>query len=326
MASQDNTYEVTEQVTLPQVFDNVLLLLKPGQLLAERFRIVQSLGAGGMGQVYEAEDCRLGEHVALKIPSFNASADRKEETRFLREVMLARRVTHRNVCRVFDMGVAFPGSPNERCFFTMELLKGTTLEKHRKRMRAFSPTGLLLVLQQLMEGLEAAHSVGVVHRDLKPANILLVPDSQGGTRIVITDFGLAASALGDLKKITLGCVGTPTYMAPEQVRDKQAVTPAADIYALGVILFELITGTVPFVGENWFATAWMRVEREPPSPRYLVPELDAAWEALILRCLARLPTDRFASVAELRAAIPGSPPTVGRTTCSRFDPDQRISA
>jgi serine/threonine protein kinase len=281
----------------------VSFLLRAGQLLAERFRIIGSLGAGAMGQVYEAEDLELGERIALKVASTDPMAPPGSEARFSREIRLARRITHPNVCRVFDL-VDTNRGPLRLRFYTMELLDGATLESRCKQVIRFSPDEVAPLLRQMAEGLEAAHAADVVHRDLKPANIMLVPDGRGGTRVVLTDFGLAASTRGDLQRITLSLVGTPMYMAPEQVNPGQPITRATDLYALGVITFEMLTGQPPFVGDSWYETARMRLMSPPPSPRALVPDLDPRWETLVLRCMAQNPAERFASARELRDAIP----------------------
>ncbi|HSN30500.1 MAG TPA: protein kinase, partial [Kofleriaceae bacterium] len=217
--------------------------------------------------------------------------------RFNREVLLARRVTHRNVCRVFDVG-----HHGDTVFLTMELIAGETLAERIRRDGAMRVPEAAGVVEQIVAGLAAAHRAGVVHRDLKCSNVMLAAD-----RVVVTDFGLAYDATLDEHEASHdGFVGSPAYVAPEQVNGLH-VGFAADIYALGVVLFEMVTGRLPFVGATAMATAMLRLEEEPPSPRAFAPELPRAWERTILRCLERDPGDRFASVEDVLASLQDRP-------------------
>jgi tetratricopeptide (TPR) repeat protein len=286
-----------------------------GQLLAERFRIVRFLAHGGMGEVYEAEDLELRAAVALKTVRPEVAAEPHVIERFRRELLLSRRVTHPNVCRIFDVfhhrpepsanGEAAP----ETIFLVMELLAGETLAARLRRQGRMSTEEALPIAVQMTAALAAAHRAGIVHRDFKSGNVMLVPTEAQGVRTVVTDFGLAR-ALGpvDTSSSSLtgsgGMVGTSAYMAPEQVEGGE-VTPAADIYALGVVLYEMVTGTKPFVGDSPFMTALRRLKEPPPSPRLRVPDLDPVWEAVILRALGRDPADRFARVEEVASALSG---------------------
>src|SRR6185436_15439837 len=227
--------------------------------------------------------------------------------RFKREIQLARRVTHPNVCRIFDVSHHQPeGNAAGVIFLTMELLQGETLAERLRRTGPLSPQAALPIVRQISDALHAAHQVGVVHRDLKPGNVVLV-EGRGGVRAVVTDFGLARREKGeDPRGVTLtgaaGVVGTPAYLAPEQVEGKES-TPAVDIYALGIVLYEMLTGTVPFLGDNALSTAVKRLQEAPPSPRVHVPGLAANWEAATLRCLARDPAARFATAPDLVEAL-----------------------
>ena len=299
-------------------------LLGPGELLAERFRIVQFLGRGGMGEVYEAEDLELGERVALKTIRPELADDDRVLERFKREIHLARQVTHPNVCRLYDLfrhrAPSSPGrlpdltgrrAPGELTFLTMELLGGETLAARIHRDGPLPPALALSVAEQMAAALDAAHRAGVLHRDFKSANVQLLPPrtGEGAPRVVVTDFGLARTAAEDGEDgahLTMleEMVGTPAYMAPEQVEGLR-LGPAADIYALGVVLFELVTGKLPFVAGTALSTAIKRLSEPPPSPRSLRPDLDARWEAAVLRCLARQPGDRFASAGAVVAALRG---------------------
>jgi serine/threonine protein kinase len=301
------------------------LTLLGGQVLAGRYRVVSFLGRGSVGAVYEAEDLELGERIAVKL-LHPGTGDAPLLQRFKQEIQLARRVTHPNVCRTYDLVYHYGGDPSQRSdgsrsnlqvLLTMELLRGETLADRLARTGRMTPEEALPVVRQIAAALAAAHAAGVVHRDLKSANVFLV-DSPAGTRAVVNDFGLAWSA-GEEGSAAAPAgdgelVGTPAYMAPEQVRG-EATTPATDVYALGVVLYEMVTGELPFVGESAFYTALKRLQEPPPPPRGKVPGLDPVWEEVILRCLERAPADRFATMddviraftAEAPAAHPGLP-------------------
>nr|MDP9120437.1 serine/threonine protein kinase [Acidobacteriota bacterium] len=280
--------------------------LAPGTILAGRYRIVAFRGRGAVGEVYEAQDGELDEPVAVKVLRPEIAGDEQALRRFKREVQLARRVTHPNVCRVFDL-VHHPGEPDgARLLLTMELLRGETLADRLERQGSMSPAEALPIVVQVVRALEAAHANGVVHRDLKSGNVFLV-DGPGGSRAVVTDFGLAGSTSAlDPKAAKLTAtgemLGSPAYMAPEQVRGEEA-TPATDIYALGIVIFEMVTGQLPFVGKSAFYTALKRLQEPPPSPRGQMPDLDPLWEEVILRCLARNPGDRFRRARHVTRAL-----------------------
>lgn len=296
-------------------------LLEPGtaspessapELLAGRFRILRFLAQGGMGAVYEAEDLELREHVALKIVRPGLARDPQAMERFRREVQLARKVTHPNVCRTFDIG-SHHDAAGEVTFVTMELLAGETLAARLRRAGRLSVAEALPLAQQMSAALAAAHKAGVVHRDFKSANVVVVEET-GETRAVVTDFGLARGH-GPLDAApvtgTGAIVGTPDYMAPEQVAGGE-ITPATDVYALGVVLYEMVTGVRPFAGDSPISVALKRLSEPAPSPRTPVPDLDARWEAVILRCLERNPADRFASAEDVARALSGEQLPPGR--------------
>jgi serine/threonine protein kinase len=266
-----------------------------------------------MGEVYAAEDCELRERVALKVLRRELAERPGALEQLKRELALARRVSHPHVCRIFDVGFHLrtrAEGPERIAFLTMELLQGEPLSALLRRRGALPPEEVLPLARQLAEGLGAAHEAGIIHRDLKSANVLLVPAPAGGApRAVITDFGLALAAdAASPEPAAPGTrlVGTPAYMAPEQL-EGGPLTPSTDLYALGILLFELLTGARPFSGEDARATALLRLHAPAPSPRQLRPELDARWEALLLRALERAPARRFQSARELLAALP--PPT-----------------
>lgn len=289
------------------------------RVLAGRYKIIRFLGQGGMGEVYEAEDLELRERVALKTVRTEIAADERTLGHFKREIHLARKVTHPNVCRTFELGHDTASPSGMVTFLTMELLAGETLAEKLRRDRRMSTAEALPIVQQVAAGLLAAHKAGIVHRDLKSANVILVPSAEeaGGLRAVVTDFGLAhrggtAPGTAATAAETGNLVGTPAYMAPEQV-EGGAVTPAADIYALGVVMYEMVTGEQPFVGDTPISTAVKRLKERPLSPRSRVPDLDPKWEAAILRCLERNPNNRFASVGDVVMVLGGERVAPGRS-------------
>lgn len=284
-----------------------------GDLLAGRYRLVRFIARGGMGEVYEAEDLELKERLALKTVRWDVALDALAVERFKREIQLARKVTHPNVCRIFDVSHhREEGTAEPTIFLTMELLPGETLSQRLKRAGPMLPGEALLIASQIAEALHAAHRVGVVHRDLKPGNVVLVEGRGGpgaGPRAVVTDFGLARLDAADPsagQNVTLtgatGIVGTPAYLAPEQV-DGGEITAATDLFAFGIVLYEMLTGTVPFLGENALATAVKRLKERPVPPHVHAPGLDPRWEAAILRCLERDPAARFANAPEVIRAL-----------------------
>jgi tetratricopeptide (TPR) repeat protein/TolB-like protein len=263
-----------------------------GDVLRGRFRILRFLARGGVGEVYEAEDLTLGTTVAVKTLRPELASSEEVLARFRREILLALQVTHPNVCRVFDVfGPAAGESETALTFVTMEMLHGESLAERIRSGGPFSTAAALPLLAQMAAGLDAAHRVGIVHRDFKSANVMLVGGEGPGVRAVVTDFGLARSFRsserdGGSLTGSHGIVGTTAYMAPEQV-EGGPVGQAADIYAFGIVMYEMVTGRRPFSGESQLAIAVKRLREAAPSPRLLAPHLDARWEATILRCLER---------------------------------------
>jgi serine/threonine protein kinase/tetratricopeptide (TPR) repeat protein len=298
----------------------------PGQILAGRFHVIRFVARGGMGEVYEAEDLELNERVAVKTARFEASAGAHEIERFRREIQLARRVTHPNVCRTFDVfrhtsGLSDFGVTTETLLVSMELLAGATLNNQIRRKRMTTAEAMPIVTQ-MCAGLGAAHAVGVIHRDFKSSNVMLVPSSSSGQhgssqatppgsaslRVVITDFGLAHAEEhhhGYTLTRTGDIVGTPAYMAPEQI-EGGLITPATDIYSLGIVIYEMLSGALPFVGDTPLATAIKRLRAPAPSLLLSVPDLDGNWAAVVERCLAVEPLQRFGNTEEILSALRGN--------------------
>jgi serine/threonine-protein kinase len=289
-----------------------------GAVLAGRYRILGRLGEGGMGTVYLARDLELDETLALKMLRRDLLDAPDALERFRREVKLARRVTHRGVARTFDIGE----HEGER-FLTMEYVAGESLA----RLLARTPPVLAEVVTiaiAIAEGLDAAHAAGVVHRDLKPENVMLAADG----RVVIMDFGIARALEAEgtrgsdvkggtgAEGRTGGTVGTPAYMAPEQLRGGVDVDGRADLYALGVILFEACTGRAPFLADSAYGLAAARLTEPAPDPASIRRDLPDAIATIIRTCLAREPVGRFPSARALADALRSARETIP-------DPSQR---
>lgn len=264
------------------------LELRP-KLLAGRYELLGMLGAGAMGTVYRACDRELDEIVALKVLKKElASPDMLE--RFRREVKLARKVTHRNVARTYDIGE----DGGDR-FLTMEFVEGEMLAARLARRGRLPLAEVRQVARDVCSGLAAAHGVSVIHRDLKPENVIVAKDGHA----VITDFGIARAAQAEAASRTVGIVGTPQYMAPEQVEGAADLDPRADLYALGVMLYELLSGESPWPGETVIAIAAARLIHPPPDIRKLLPSLSPSIADLVLRLMARRREDRPPSAEEV---------------------------
>src|SRR5215469_6856267 len=287
--------------------------LSKGEVLAGRFRIVRFVAAGGMGEVYEAEDVELRERVAIKTIHPDILQRQDVVLRFKREVHLARQVTHPNVCRIFDLfrhASTEGNGQQEIVFVSMEFLQGKTLSAHLEGSGRMRMQDALPLVQQMAAALSAAHDAGIIHHDFKPGNVMLVgsDNPQKAVRVVVTDFGLASRSIssgGDRTYATLGnreIFGTPAYMAPEQIEGRTG-TIASDIYALGLVIYEIVTGAHPFDGKTPMSLAMKRLSETPIPPRRFAPDLSANWEAAVLRCLERDPPKRFSRAEEIFAAL-----------------------
>ncbi len=267
----------------------------PGTVLAGRYRVVGLLGRGGMGEVYRADDLKLGQSIALKFLPPGLDHDPERLQRFLGEVKVALKITHPNVCRVYDIGEV-----DGAHYLSMEYIDGEDLSSLLRRIGRLPEDKAIQIARQLCAGLAAAHDQGILHRDLKPANIML--DGRGDVRI--TDFGLAGLADG-FTGLEIRA-GTPAFMAPEQLSGKE-VTVRSDIYALGLVLYQLFTGKRAFAGESLEELSALQ-HSGPVSPTSHVQLLDPTVEQVILRCLAPDPADRPASVVKVALGLPGADP------------------
>ena len=260
--------------------------------LTRRYDLLEELGRGGMGIVYKARDRETGDLVALKLLKPEIASDKAVMARFKNELRLARKITHKNVCRIYEFHRA--GTTG---YISMEYVEGESLRSALARYGSVGIRKALEIGQQLCDGLVEAHSQGVVHRDLKPENVML--DREG--RVKIMDFGIARSLAATLTQ-TGSTLGTPSYMAPEQAEGK-TVDERTDIYAVGLILFEVVTGRQVFSGDTAAQVAYKQVHEPPPLLRDVDPTLPPALEELTARCLSKSPEDRFRTVESLEVAL-----------------------
>ena len=266
----------------------------PGAIVAGRYRLVALLGRGGMGEVYRADDLTLDQPVALKFLAEDAAASDARVAQFHNELRVARQVSHKNVCRLYDLGEA-----DGRRFLTMEYVDGEDLSSSLRRFGRMPPDKAVQIARQLCAGISAAHEKGVLHRDLKPANVML--DGNGDVRI--TDFGIATLGGGAGE----GVAGTPQYMAPELLAGRAATTKS-DIYALGLILFEIFTGKRAYEAKTLAELKQLHDTQTVTTPSSIVHDVDPAAERVILRCLEKDPEKRPPSALTVAAALPGGDP------------------
>ena len=281
--------------------------LSSGDRLCDRFDVVRFIARGGMGEVYEAYDRGLREAVALKTVRASTSDQLRASEAFRREVRRARAISSRHVCRVHDLFIHQTGSGVPLLFLSMRLLKGETLAARIKREGKLKPEEALPLLRDIAAGIDAAHREGIVHGDLKSGNVMLTDDSSGSFSACITDFGLArriAHAADDTETVTESGPrgGTPAWMAPEQVEGRPP-GPEADIYALGLIAYQMTTGRLPFDGETPEAVARHRLTDPPHPAREFTPQLPEPWEHAFKRCLDRSPAERFHTASAFVEAV-----------------------
>ena len=296
-----------------QILDPTASGLEAGSTFAGRYRIIKELGRGGMGTVYEVQDKDVNEKIAIKVLNLDVSIDATTTDRFRNEIIIASKITHPNVCRLYDFKQDAGLS-----YITMEYVPGEDLKSMINNEGQLSVKKTLDIARQICEGLSAAHRLGIVHRDLKPQNIRV--NRHGEVRIM--DFGLARSIEAKGITDTGTLIGTPEYMSPEQAIGGEA-DRRADIYSLGVILFEMLTGTLPFEGETAASLALKHKTEPPPNPRVMNSKIPEELNALILKCLEKSRKTRFQDVEEILAELkkieahltsPKKSPLVKRTT------------
>jgi len=281
--SRDIRPKVTETLQTP------IKELTTGSTFAGRYQVIEELGRGGMGRIYKVFDTEIKEKIALKLLKPEIGVDRETVERFRNELKFARKIGHRNVCKMYDLN-----KEESAYYLTMEYVHGEDLKRLIKKM-GFIPTGKTVsIARQICQGLAEAHSLGIVHRDLKPQNIMV--DEGGNAKIM--DFGIARSL--KLKGMTGAgvMIGTPEYMSPEQVEGKET-DPRSDIYSLGVILYEMVTGRVPFEGDTPFTIGVKHKSEAPGNPKELNAQIPDDLSRLILRCLAKEKDKRYQTSEEI---------------------------
>ena len=281
------------EVTRTKTLESTQEELTTGSTFANRYQIIEELGKGGMGKVYRALDKKLNEEVALKLVKPEIASDEKTVERFRNELRLARKISHRNVGRMYElmeyMGVHY---------ITMEYIPGQDLRSLIRQTGKLTAETAVSIAKEVCEGLAEAHRLGVVHRDLKPSNILI--DKQGDAKIL--DFGIARSLKSKGITGTRMMIGTPEYMSPEQV-DGEDLDQRSDIYSLGVILYEMLTGRVPFDGDTPLSVAYKHKNKKPPNPREFNTQITDELLVFMLKCLEKDKEARYQSAGEVRSLL-----------------------
>ncbi len=303
---------IKDQISVTKTLEMSIGELGRGILFAGRYEIIEELGAGGMGRVYRAYDKKIEEEIALKLIRPEIAAEKRTVERFRNEIKTARKITHKNVCRTHDLG-----EEGKTLFITMEYVRGEDLRSLVRRTRALTIGTAVTLARQVAEGLGEAHRLGIVHRDLKPGNIMI--DKEGNAKIM--DFGIARSLTRGEATAEGAVIGTPQYMSPEQVDGKPA-DMRADIYSLGVILFEMVSGRPPFEGETSLAVAHKHKYDSVPDPRTLNPQIPPALSRIILHCLEKDRETRYQTTEQLLGDLAALEETL---PASEFTPANRPS-
>jgi serine/threonine protein kinase len=267
-------------------------MIDPGTIIDERYRVISRLGSGGMADVYLAQDQLLGREMAVKVLHHHFAEDHEFVERFKREASSAAALSHPNIVGIFDRG-QWDGT----YYIAMEYVAGRSLKTIVREQGPLDPATAIDIVVQILRAARSAHRRGVIHRDLKPHNVIL--DEEGRARV--TDFGIARAGASDMT-LTGSIMGTAQYLSPEQAQGF-AVTAASDLYSVGVILYELLTGTVPFEGETAVAIAFKQVSAEPRPPSELNPLLPPSLDAVVMRALAKDPAERYGDADEMIVAL-----------------------
>jgi len=285
-----------------------------GDVLAGKYRVEKILGIGGMGMVVAATHLELDQRVALKFMLPSAAESPDTAARFLREARAAGRLNSDHVCRMVDLGRFDSGAP----YIVMEYLQGENLAAVLRRHGPLRVADAVDYILQAIEGLAEAHAHGIVHRDLKPDNLFVHRRNDGGTVLKVLDFGISKISLHGVSTRTGDIMGSPAYMAPEQMESTRNVDPRADVWSLGVVLYQLITGQPPFHGDT-LPLLCMHVVNDDPDPMSAVRgDLPDGFEATVMRCLAKEPDRRYPDVGDLARALAPFGPTNASTSASRI--------
>src|SRR5450755_2207914 len=267
-------------------------MIEPDTLIDGRYRVISRLGSGGMADVYRAQDQLLGRQLAVKVLHHHFAEDQEFVERFRREASSAAGLSHQNIVGIFDRG-----EWNGTYYIAMEYVAGRSLKSIVREQGPLDPAAAIDIVIQILRGARFAHRRGVVHRDLKPHNVII--DEEGRARV--TDFGIARAGASDMT-LTGSIMGTAQYLSPEQAQG-YVVSGASDLYSIGVILYELLTGVVPFEGETAVAIAFKQVSAEPRPPSTVNPALPVVLDAVVLRALAKDPAARYADADEFIGAL-----------------------
>jgi serine/threonine protein kinase len=296
----------------PAPFSSPTLTTSSLTALSQRYDILADAGHGNMGNVYKARDRETGETVALKLIKPEIASDQAMMERFKNELLFARKITHKNVCRVYE----FNRIGGLACT-SMEFVEGESLRSVLNRFGGLPLRKAIDLALQICSGLKEAHAQGIVHRDLKPENVMI--DAQGNVKIM--DFGIARSMEAAGTRLTGSMVGTPAYMAPEQVAGKP-VDYRTDVYSLGLMLYEMFTGTQAFRADTAVAVALKQMREAPAPPHEIDPSIPVGIERVILKCLEKDPARRFQSISELESSLrsPSSTGIAAGTTTANFTP------
>jgi serine/threonine-protein kinase len=278
-------------------------MLEPGQVIDGKYRIVRLIGEGGMGAVFEGENVRISRRVAIKVLHPNAMANPETVQRFEREAQAAGRIGSDHILEILDLGTLSDGGR----YMVMEFLAGETLSGRIRRHGRLTPAQVVPLVRQMLVGLGAAHDAGIVHRDLKPDNVFVLTERSGIRDYVkIIDFGISKFNVvgGDMSMTRTGAVmGTPFYMSPEQAKGSGGVDQKSDLYAVGVILYEAVTGEVPFLASTFNELLFKIVLSEPKPLAEVVPGIDPGFVSVVSRAMARDPSQRFSSAREMIEAL-----------------------
>lgn len=306
--ASDGGTGVRTPLPVPKGLDRAASL--SGQLLDSRYEVLQKLGEGGMSYVYLAREVSTGQEVAIKVLSPKLASDKSSVARLRREAGLAMRLDHANVCRIMRLGE----SDDRLIYLVMPFLKGELLSDREVQMGPMELSAGIQILRQVCAGLHHAHELQIIHRDLKPENIMLVTDDDRPERAVVMDFGLAKERRADpaIAKLTATGIilGTPEFMSPEQIRGKP-LDARSDIYALGIVAFEMFSGKLPFQGRNAQEMMIVRLRGQPLTLRQLRPDLPVALEQALARAMDTNPDARFASALEFAETLATPSPAPG---------------
>ncbi|MBK7581298.1 MAG: protein kinase [Myxococcales bacterium] len=298
-------------------------MIASGSIISKKYRLVRCLGEGGMGEVWEALNLRTQRPFALKLVHADSQIAPELRERMLREASVAGRLQHPNVIEVYDVGETEAGEP----FLVMELLSGETLAELLDRRGNLDSTRAAAVGAEITAALGAAHASGVVHRDLKPANVFLHEDPGHGRVVKVLDFGVSKLLVpdGPSSTVTGAPIGTPAYMSPEQARGLRDLDQRTDLWSVGVMLFEMVAGRLPFDGTTAYAVVGEVLHGNVPRLSEHAPSVDPRLDAIVAKCLERDPELRWASARELGAAIESILPKRASAVVADFDEDATLS-